>query len=101
APISPLFPSTTLFRSALRIGRRLGQTPAELEARCMALLAKLALPHRLDQGALDDAARLVGHDKKRAGKALRFVVARDVGAVDTHMLSLDELVTHTRSVADP
>lgn len=87
--------------AALRIGRRLGQTPAELEARCMALLAKLALPHRLDQGALDDAARLVGHDKKRAGKALRFVVARDVGAVDTHMLSLDELVTHTRSVADP
>jgi shikimate kinase/3-dehydroquinate synthase len=87
--------------AALRIGRRLGGTSEGLEARCMRLLQRLGLPHRLEQSALDDAARLLGHDKKRSGKGIRFVVARAVGDVDTELVALDDLVRHTRSVADP
>lgn len=87
--------------AALRIGRRLGRTSEELEARCMQLLARLGLPHRLEQSALDEAAHLLGHDKKRSGKGIRFVVARAVGDVDTQVVALDDLVRHTRSIADP
>lgn len=87
--------------AALRIGRRLGDTSADLERRCMQLLERLGLPHRLSQAELDQAAHLLGHDKKRSGRELRFVVARDVGDVGTKKLALDDLVVHTRSVADP
>lgn len=86
--------------AALRIGRRLGQTPEELETRCMALLERLGLPRHLTSSALDDAVALLGHDKKRAGRALRFVVAREVGDVGIYELPLEDLAAHTRSVAD-
>ena len=57
----------------------------------MALLERLGLPIDLSSQPLDAAIRLVGQDKKRAGAQLRFVVARDVGQVETVDLALDEL----------
>jgi 3-dehydroquinate synthetase len=55
------------------------------------LLAKLGLPTNLAKESLTQAAEIVGHDKKRAGKRLRFVVARDPGNVEMVDVDLAEL----------
>ncbi|MFO7178536.1 MAG: 3-dehydroquinate synthase [Pseudomonadota bacterium] len=85
--------------AALRIGARRGLTPPALAERVERLLARLGLPVNVAAEPLDDAARLLGHDKKRAGKKLRFVVARAPGSVETTELSLDELAAETRALA--
>ncbi len=85
--------------AALRIGEGLGETPKELTQRTLLLLQKLGLPHQLDQNDLAVASRLLGHDKKRAGKQIKFVVARTVGDVGTRALSLDDLAARTLRVA--
>jgi shikimate kinase / 3-dehydroquinate synthase len=85
--------------AALRIGERLGATPADLARRTIELLHALGLPTKLEDQGLAAAAELIGHDKKRAGNRLRFVVARDVGQVDLHDIGLPELRDHTRALA--
>jgi hypothetical protein len=40
----------------------------------------------------------VGHDKKRGGAQLRYVVAEEVGRVSTVNLSIDELRAQMRAV---
>jgi shikimate kinase/3-dehydroquinate synthase len=77
--------------AALRIGTTLGLTPQALTTRIEALLARLGLPHDIASEPLDDALELIGHDKKRAGQQIRFVVAREAGQVETIDLGLDEL----------
>lgn len=77
--------------AALRIGMRLGFTKPELARRIEALLARLGLPVDLKAEPLAEAATLIGHDKKRTGKRLRFVVARAVEQVETTDLDLDML----------
>ncbi len=85
--------------AALRIGEALGETPRELTARTLALLERLKLPRLLKQSDLAAAAGLLGHDKKRAGKHIKFVVARRVGHVGIRALALDDLTGHTLRVA--
>ena len=85
--------------AALRIGERLGLTPHSLAGRTIALLEALGLPTQPDARALTEASRLIGHDKKRAGSQLRFVVARDAGRVQIVLLDLEELKQHTQAVA--
>jgi shikimate kinase/3-dehydroquinate synthase len=77
--------------AALRIGERLGMTPAELVKRTERLLARLGLPVDIAREPLAEAVELLGHDKKRAGRSLNFVVACAPGDVRTTELELVEL----------
>jgi 3-dehydroquinate synthetase len=77
--------------AALRLGEALGQTPKDLSERTLALLRRLGLPASLSGQPLEAAAALIGHDKKRAGSDVRFVVARELGHVETMPVPLDEL----------
>jgi shikimate kinase/3-dehydroquinate synthase len=85
--------------AALRIGVTLGLTPPELARRTEALLARLGLPTAIESEPLDEAARLLGHDKKRAGAKLRFVAAKAVGEVESVELELAKLQELTRNLA--
>jgi shikimate kinase/3-dehydroquinate synthase len=85
--------------AALRIGERLGMTPADLTERCIRILARVGLPVDLASQPLARAVKLIGHDKKRAGSNLRFIVAKDVGKVDLVDLPLDELRGHVLALA--
>jgi shikimate kinase/3-dehydroquinate synthase len=79
--------------AALRIGAALGQTPRPLVERVEALLAALGLPTELAREPVREATELIALDKKRAGSRVRFVVARELGAVGTLDLDLGELRT--------
>jgi 3-dehydroquinate synthase len=80
--------------AALRLGETLGQTPKELSQRTFELLKRLGLPVTLEAAALQAAAQLIGHDKKRAGASVRFVFARGLGRVETQPLVLQELAAN-------
>ena len=77
--------------AALRLGEALGHTPRDLSQRTIELLRRLGLPATLTGQPLAEAAQLIGHDKKRAGSDVRFVVARELGLVETIRLPLGEL----------
>ncbi|HEX6766691.1 MAG TPA: 3-dehydroquinate synthase [Polyangiaceae bacterium] len=79
--------------AALRIGEKLGQTSPALSERVIGLLGRLGLPTNLTKEPLAQAAEHIGHDKKRAGKRLKFVVARDPGRVEMVDVDLAELRT--------
>jgi shikimate kinase/3-dehydroquinate synthase len=84
--------------AALRIGVELGVTPKAVVRRIEGLLARLGLPTDLSAEPIEDAVRLIGHDKKRAGQRLRFIVARDEGHVEGLDVGLEELAQLTRSL---
>jgi shikimate kinase/3-dehydroquinate synthase len=84
--------------AALRIGERLGLTDAALSERTLRLLHALDLPTDLQSEPVVEAAELIGHDKKRAGKHVRFIFARGVGDVDSVNVELEALRAHTRSL---
>ncbi len=86
--------------AALRLGEALGRTPRELRVRTLDLLGRLGLPATLAGQPLSDAVNLIGHDKKRAGGAVRFVFARAVGEVETLPIPLSELRTHVLALAE-
>lgn len=86
--------------AALRIGEHLGKTPRELTERVVTLLERLGLPHSLAGEPLTEAAALLGHDKKRAGAKLRFVLAREVGSVTLEDLDLAEVKQQALDLAE-
>ncbi|HEY5959937.1 MAG TPA: 3-dehydroquinate synthase [Polyangiaceae bacterium] len=86
--------------AALRLGARLGHTAPTVAVRVEGLLKKLGLPVTLDRDELVAAAELLGHDKKRAGSALRFVFARDVGDVRTERIALQDVRELVGSLCD-
>ncbi len=86
--------------AALRLGEALGQTPRELTVRTLELLRRLGLPASLRGQPLKAAAALIGHDKKRAGSAVRFVMARDLGQVETLPIPLTELRAQVLALAE-
>jgi shikimate kinase/3-dehydroquinate synthase len=77
--------------AALRVGVALGRTPAELPARVEALLARLALPVRLDRGEVEMSLPLLALDKKRSDDAVRFVFVEAPGKAGYTRISLSEL----------
>jgi shikimate kinase/3-dehydroquinate synthase len=85
--------------AALELGRALGRTPAALAERARRLLAAYGLPVDVARQPLAEAAVLIGHDKKRAGSMLRFVVAREAGQVEAVELGLEELRSRVLSLA--
>jgi shikimate kinase/3-dehydroquinate synthase len=84
--------------AALRIGVALGQTPPSLAERVRKLLFDLGLPTDLAREPVKEATELMALDKKRAGSRVRFVVARDLGAVDTLDIELAELRAVARNL---
>ena len=86
--------------AALRLGEALGQTPRELSQRTLSLLGRLGLPASLAGQPLGAAAALLGHDKKRAGSAVKFVFARALGHVETQSIALSELRTRVLALAE-
>ncbi len=86
--------------AALRLGVSLGHTPRELSDRTLELLRRLGLPASLAGQPLADAAGLIGHDKKRAGSSVRFVLARGLGDVETLPIPLPELRTRVLALAE-
>ncbi|HEU4578553.1 MAG TPA: 3-dehydroquinate synthase [Polyangiaceae bacterium] len=77
--------------AALRLGQRLAVTPAPLVARVTRLLARLGLPTDLSSEPLDKAAELLGLDKKRKGRRVKFVLVREPGQIEFRNLELGEL----------
>ncbi|MGC4090751.1 MAG: 3-dehydroquinate synthase [Polyangiaceae bacterium] len=77
--------------AALRIGVTLGLTPKPLAERIESLLARLGLPVDLSAEPLDDAVRLIAHDKKRKAGKVTFIVARGLGDVTTLDIPLSDL----------
>jgi shikimate kinase/3-dehydroquinate synthase len=77
--------------AALRIGVELGVTPPELADETTSLLSALGLPVDLSAEPLGEAVELIGHDKKRAGDKLRFVLARELGRVELVTLPLADV----------
>jgi len=86
--------------AALRLGEALGQTPRELTRRALTLLGRLGLPATLTGQPLALAAQLIGHDKKRSGSSIRFVLARDIGQVETMSVPLSELRARVLALAE-
>lgn len=84
--------------AALRIGEKLGHTPADLAERTRKLLGTLQLMTAIENEPLVEAAELIGHDKKRAGSKVNFVFARGLGDVFTSPLDLAELRELTRGL---
>jgi len=76
---------------ALRLGEMLGETPRALRERTVRLLDTLGLPTDLTREPIADAVKLIGLDKKRSGKLLRFVVARAPGDVALRDLPLSDV----------
>ena len=85
--------------AALRLGVRRGVTPSALEERIVRLLVTLGLPTDLSREPVLEAAELLAHDKKKAGKKLRFIFALDAGRVETSDLDLTELHDSVRKLA--
>jgi shikimate kinase/3-dehydroquinate synthase len=77
--------------AALRIGDRLGFTPSGIVDRIVRLQEALGLPVTLDSGDLRAASELLGHDKKRTGKSIQFIVVEDLGCVTYRMLVVEDL----------
>jgi 3-dehydroquinate synthetase len=67
-------------------------TPAPLGARVTRLLARVGLPTSLGSEPLDKAAELLGLDKKRKGRRVKFVLVREPGQIEFRNLELGELV---------
>jgi shikimate kinase/3-dehydroquinate synthase len=84
--------------AALRLGEALGQTPCDLSERTLELLKRLGLPVTLERRALEAAAKLIGHDKKRAGTSVRFVFVRALGRVETLSIALNDLRAHVATL---
>lgn len=87
--------------AALRIGVTLGFTPAPLADRIEHLLRHIGLPTDLRSEPLEDAVRLIAHDKKRKASKLTFIVARDLGHVESVDLPLAELEAAVLGLRSP
>ena len=77
--------------AALRLGQRLAVTPKSLVERVTELLVRLGLPTDLSKEPLDAAAGLLGLDKKRKGRRVKFVLVRQPGQIEFRNLELSEL----------
>jgi 3-dehydroquinate synthetase len=67
--------------AAAQMAVELEECPSELAGRIVDLLDRLGLPTQVTGYDVDAVYAAMGHDKKRAGKKLRFVVPRALGDV--------------------
>lgn len=85
--------------AACRLGVRLGMTPLMLEQRVTNVLRSFGLPTQLNELELQGASDLVGLDKKRKGKDVKFVFACALGKVTIEALALKDLRNALPSLA--
>jgi 3-dehydroquinate synthase len=87
-------------RAAARLSERRELCDPGLEARIVAALEKLRLPTDLDGWLTPDRERAVkrglGHDKKRAGSAVTYIVLADIGEPRTISLPAHEILALLR-----
>lgn len=81
--------------AAFRLGTQLGITPVDLTHRVTRLLQALGLPTALENEPLEQAAELLGYDKKRGGADVKFVFCPEPGRVQFELLPLAKLQTLT------
>lgn len=67
--------------SAAHMAEKMGRCQAGLADRTRALLTKLGLPVRVSGYDVDQVHDAMAHDKKRAGKGLRFIIPEGLGKV--------------------
>jgi 3-dehydroquinate synthetase len=84
--------------AALRLGAQWSVTPADLAGRTERLLGKLGLPIDLAARPLAHAAELLGHDKKRGGQSVRFVLCSAPGQIEFRKVGLEELKQRVQSL---
>ncbi len=77
--------------AALGVGELLGRTPSALLERTVNLLSAVGLPVELEADALERSLRLLGHDKKRDGSRVKFVLCPEAGRAEVVPLELAEL----------
>ena len=85
--------------AALRIGERLGHTPAPLARRAEQLLSRLGLPTDLSREPLNEVAKLLIHDKKRRGSHVRFVFTPNPGEYCFQDLRVNEVERLVRELS--
>jgi 3-dehydroquinate synthetase len=69
----------------------LAVTPQAVVERVTALLKRLRLPVDLSAEPLGAAADLLGLDKKRRGRRVKFVLVREPGQIEYRQLELTDL----------
>lgn len=69
--------------AAMKVGEALAVTPKELGAQVTSVLERLGLPTTVAEEELRAALRWVEYDKKRVGKAIKLVLLRAPGVVET------------------
>jgi len=67
--------------AATHMAAAIGRCDASLVARVRNVLERVGLPVRLPDYDLEAVLEAMGHDKKRAGKTLRFVIPQALGDV--------------------
>ena len=78
--------------AATQLSAAMGCCTRDLLPRVERVLTRLGLPTRTQGYAVDEIMAAMGHDKKRAGKTLRFVLPRAVGDVFVTDSPGDDLV---------
>jgi shikimate kinase/3-dehydroquinate synthase len=86
--------------AVLRVGERLGITPAGLAEQTARLLASLGLPSRLDRAEIAAALPWLTHDKKRDGGSVRLVLLAAPGQAIVHEIPLEQIQSLLLEVAD-
>lgn len=78
--------------AAANLAAEMGECDADLAARIQAVVARLGLPVNVRGQQPDRLLAAMGHDKKRAGKVLRYVVPRALGDVTVVDSPGDEVI---------
>jgi shikimate kinase/3-dehydroquinate synthase len=86
--------------AALRLGVRIGVTPASVAGSVERLIVAARLPHELDAPTLMRALPLLRGDKKRRGESIRFVCLPALGQHVVEEIALSDLGEIAASLAD-
>jgi len=87
--------------AALGLGAARGETPPALVERGRALLSRLGLPVDLEGRLGPEVLARINVDKKRAGRAIKFVFCPAPGQTRLVELPPDEIVRHFQETAPP
>ena len=82
---------------AARVSHALGMAPAALEMTIVDALRRTGLPHDVNAYLSESTIARISVDKKRVGKAVRFIAVREVGVCEPVEIQLEELGRILRS----
>jgi 3-dehydroquinate synthetase len=67
--------------AAANLATELGECSPQVAARIKAVIERVGLPTTARGYDVDKVLAAMGHDKKRTGKTLRFIIPREIGDV--------------------